>query len=759
MGDLFSLKPENQFNTFVRDLLPEGYEYKVIKCEVYNSDETNPKFLTEIRANVNSQQDVKEFLSKFNSSSGCSFNVMSGRQDRRCDTAAAKARYRGFRKCCLNVCHKEGKENKQPGKNVACPASINFRLETPGAKYKQVKDDRQQFPLWVKVDFQHNHALNRAEYKKYLSVSVETKAVFIEMFKSGLSASSAHEERRRQIQTECPDTWPRDCADNSKLPNILSVYQLHRKWMDNTLGTRDGIDAYEKAKLLVEDFNAECLQDFPDSENKCFAKIVQSSTGETVVAIVDPFMRRVHETIPQSGDIVFMDATSNLDRNDSKVFHFVCPSPVGALPLATLITTREDTETVLFGLQVLQSVLPSFAFYGRGSTVGPVVVMTDDCDAERKAISIAWPSTTLLLCIFHVLQAQWTWLWKQAHGVEHRDKPVLLSLFRAVLYADTVDSRAKKLEEMYADSTMLKYPLYQKHLEDNTFPKMGAWSLATRVLDKLPTSNNNTNNLVECSFRYTKDIQFNRLRAFNLVDLLSLVLDKSQFYSNKCLDAANNRIHTWLKNCHSKYSIPMPDIDVKKIVELGEDCYLVPSETVPGVSYIVDMIARTCSCPQGRLHGPCKHKLVVGQTWNIPTFDLIPTKNPVIRQSFMYIATGKRMALDWFLPLQDGTIVTNQSEPVLLTSPTPNELPDSESVQVTMDIDTDMSDMKKTAREKMENTFKKLQNKLMKRIDLDPVGYSKAFDILDKTVDSLPATVDSALQKCLCSFGKTVTQV
>ena len=70
-----------------------------------------------------------------------------------------------------------------------------------------------------------------------------------------------------------------------------------------------------------------------------------------------------------------------------------------------------------------------------------------------------------------------------------------------------------------------------------------------------------------------------------------------------------------------------------------------------------------------------------------------------------------------------------------------------------------MSDMKKTAREKMENTFKKLLNKLMKRTDLDPVGYSKAFDILDKTVDSLPATVDSALQKCLCSFGKTVTQV
>ena len=55
--------------------------------------------------------------------------------------------------------------------------------------------------------------------------------------------------------------------------------------------------------------------------------------------------------------------------------------------------------------------------------------------------------------------------------------------------------------------------------------------------------------------------------------------------------------------------------------------------------------------------------------------------------------------------------------------------------------------------------MKKLENKIKQRIDSDPVGYNKAVDILNKTVDSLPATVDAALQKCLCSFGKTVTQV
>ena len=47
----------------------------------------------------------------------------------------------------------------------------------------------------------------------------------------------------------------------------------------------------------------------------------------------------------------------------------------------------------------------------------------------------------------------------------------------------------------------------------------------------------------------------------------------------------------------------------------------------------------------------------------------------------------------------------------------------------------------------------------MKRIDHDSVGYSKAVAIFEKTVDKLPSTVDSALQKSLCSFGKSITQV
>ena len=46
---------------------------------------------------------------------------------------------------------------------------------------------------------------------------------------------------------------------------------------------------------------------------------------------------RVHRMLPSFGDIVCVDATSNLDRSDAKMFNFICPSPVGGLRIAYVI--------------------------------------------------------------------------------------------------------------------------------------------------------------------------------------------------------------------------------------------------------------------------------------------------------------------------------------------------------------------------------------------------------------------------------------
>ena len=115
----------------------------------------------------------------------------------------------------------------------------------------------------------------------------------------------------------------------------------------------------------------------------------------------------------KAGDIVFVDATSGLDRSDVKLVHLVCPSPLGGLPLADMILTREDEKTFTFGLKLLKSILPANAFYGGGADAGLRIFMTDDCDGERKSLASVWAASILLLCVFHILQAMWSWLWEE----------------------------------------------------------------------------------------------------------------------------------------------------------------------------------------------------------------------------------------------------------------------------------------------------------------------------------------------------------
>ena len=74
--------------------------------------------------------------------------------------------------------------------------------------------------------------------------------------------------------------------------------------------------------------------------------------------------------------------------------------------MADVLITREDSSTMNFAFNLLKTILPSKAFYGRGPDLGPKMFMTDDSDTERSALHSAWPLAILLLCIFHVLQVR-----------------------------------------------------------------------------------------------------------------------------------------------------------------------------------------------------------------------------------------------------------------------------------------------------------------------------------------------------------------
>ena len=109
---------------------------------------------------------------------------------------------------------------------------------------------------------------------------------------------------------------------------------------------------------------------------------------------------------------------------------------------------------------MLKQVLSDKAFYKRGKDKGPVIFMTDDADAEINALKTVWPESKLLLCVWHVLNAVWRWLWQGNHQIGKDDRPHLLKKFRSILYAKTEAEYDNKKEEFLLDPTCLKYPQY-----------------------------------------------------------------------------------------------------------------------------------------------------------------------------------------------------------------------------------------------------------------------------------------------------------
>ena len=110
--------------------------------------------------------------------------------------------------------------------------------------------------------------------------------------------------------------------------------------------------------------------------------------------------------------------------------------------ISNLITFRdyrgsdEREETLTKAFEMLNSILPEGAFF---NAAGPAILMTDNCDELRRNLHRSWPNATLLLCIFHVLQQVWRWLYERQHGISKEVRVEIMKLFRKLVYASDVE--------------------------------------------------------------------------------------------------------------------------------------------------------------------------------------------------------------------------------------------------------------------------------------------------------------------------------
>lgn len=70
--------------------------------------------------------------------------------------------------------------------------------------------------------------------------------------------------------------------------------------------------------------------------------------------------------VRESGELVFIDSTSNLEEHNLRFFLLCTHSVVGALPLGIMITSDEKECTIAEALDMLCGILPVNAFFNRG---------------------------------------------------------------------------------------------------------------------------------------------------------------------------------------------------------------------------------------------------------------------------------------------------------------------------------------------------------------------------------------------------------
>ena len=74
------------------------------------------------------------------------------------------------------------------------------------------------------------------------------------------------------------------------------------------------------------------------------------------------------------GELCYMDASASFEPLNTSITLFYISCAVGALPIALFVTSDELEITLEKAINLLKTILPPHAFFGRGPQIGPIVL-------------------------------------------------------------------------------------------------------------------------------------------------------------------------------------------------------------------------------------------------------------------------------------------------------------------------------------------------------------------------------------------------
>lgn len=379
-----------------------------------------------------------------------------------------------------------------------------------------------------------------------------------------------------------------------------------------------------------------------------------NSDGTRIIAICTPLMRRIHEQLKESSELVFMDASGSMDTKNYRVFILLTHSVAGGLPLGVIILGNESTKSITDGLLLFQDLVGPKAFFGRGS-MGPIVFMTDDSTAEREAIKNVYSQSKRLLCVFHVLNAYWRFLWNGKNKIELKDRPHLFYFLRRMAYSKTEIEFEKVMADLKTDPLVKENVL--KYI-NKLYDRKEDWALFHRAF--LPIRNNHTNNFVEAAMRVMKEKVLNRTKATCLAQLVDFIISgMERHYISRCVKFSTGRLQLYYKTRRMLQVVQSSQASAKKVEEVADGYYKCGSFTNDNV-YVVFMDLGFCTCSIGITGGRCKHQALIAYRFNMQNQSFGLDTDSRKRQAFLQIATGEVKDISFFeiLPTSSTSIAT-----------------------------------------------------------------------------------------------------
>lgn len=575
-----------------------------------------------------------------------------------------------------------------------------------------------------------------ADVLKYRIPSDEVKEQILKLFEEGKSPSKALLALKKQLYVDKCSNYYVCAGDRGELPDPEWVYYQYYKTFKKHFGSSHGDAMMISLNDAVDEYNRDC-------NHECSSMEILDD-GNFIIAILSPLMRRISEGFDESGEVLFIDSSGNVDRYGCKVFFIYTNSCAGGMLVGSLIVTSEATSIIVKGLELWKKILSPESLGKRGQ-IGPRIFMTDDSLAERNALREVFPQTTLLLCIFHVLQAAWRYLWDSNHGISLKHRPVLFSGIKNMIYSKDTDELNNSFNLINQNPITNDYPRFKVYVE-GLFQRRQEWAICLR--NNFVTRGQNTNNISEAGVKIMKDVVLERTKAYSPVQLFFFIInDLDKFYEMKILDVAANRPPQYLKKKYFISAKQKKSLEYEAL-DLGKSLFVVKNK-MKNTTYNVDTDTGLCSCPQGDTGKPCKHQIFVAKDLNIDIPLCLPS-NEHTRIKLHTIATGcSDIKKDWYTSFLN-TENNENSEPCIVPKIQNNVIPNhSLNISENQSSPIQISPTYNEVLEKFDSTVDKIKRAFESDKDYFLPGINAFVNSVDKIVNT-----HVALLSAMMTFGK-----